>query len=147
VSFPGRSLGIDPGTKRIGIAISDELGMLARPLEVWARKKAIAEDVAHVVALVREHEIVRVVVGVPHRLDGTKGTAAERASVLLVAIREALPPEVEVVERDEALSTWEAETWLKERGISDWKARREFVDAYAAAVILQEDLDLRTGRI
>jgi putative Holliday junction resolvase len=138
----GRSLGIDPGTKRIGIAISDELGFLARPLEVWPRKKVVGEDVAHVLALIAEHEIVRVVIGVPHRLDGTRGSAAERALVLVEAIRAALPSHVELVERDEALTTWEAESFLKERGYSP-KARKTLIDAYAAAVILQEELDAR----
>jgi putative holliday junction resolvase len=138
----GRSLGIDPGTKRIGIAISDELGLLARPLEVWARRKVLAEDVAHVVALIAEHEAVRVVIGVPRRLDGSIGPAAERALIFVAAVRAAAPASVEVVERDEALTTWEAENALKERGL-DWKERRELIDAFAAAVILQEDLDAR----
>lgn len=141
----GRSLGIDPGTKRIGIAISDELGFLSRPLEVWPRKKIVGEDVAHVLALIAEHEIKRVVIGVPHRLDGTRGSAAERAMVLVDAIRAALPPNVELVERDEALTTWEAESFLKERGYSP-KERKTLIDAYAAAVILQEDLDARAVR-
>lgn len=138
----GRALGVDPGTKRIGFAISDELGLLARPLEVWQRKKLAAENVARVVALVAEHEVVRVVIGVPRRLDGTIGPAAERALELLNLVRAALPESVEVVERDEALTTWEAENALKERGL-DWKERRDLIDAFAAAVILQEDLDAR----
>lgn len=138
----GRTLGVDPGTKRIGFAISDELGLLARPLEVWQRKKIAAENVARVVALVAEHEVVRVVIGVPRRLDGTVGPAAERALELLKLVRAALPESVEVIERDEALTTWEAENALKERGL-DWKERRDLIDAFAAAVILQEELDAR----
>lgn len=139
---PGRSLGIDPGTKRIGIAISDELGMLARPLEVWARRKVLEEDVAHIRALVAEHEVRRVVIGVPRRLDGSIGPAATRALEFVAAVRAGLDPSIEVVERDEALTTWEAESALKERGVS-WQERRELIDAFAAAVILQEDLDAR----
>jgi len=64
----GPMLGVDPGTKRIGFALSDSLGMLAAPLEVWTRKKNPAEDVARVVRHVMEHEVVAVVVGVPFRL-------------------------------------------------------------------------------
>lgn len=145
--FVGRALGVDPGSKRIGLAISDELGLLARPLEVW-KKKSRAEDVGRIVALVREHEIKRVVVGVPYRLDGSKGPAAERAQAFLSEIRAALLDAclaVEVVERDEALTTWEAEESLKARGL-DLEARKALIDAYAAAVILQEDLDQRTSR-
>jgi putative Holliday junction resolvase len=139
-SEEGRVLGIDPGTKRIGFAISDELQLFARPLEVWTRKKRIEEDTAHVLALVQEHEVVRVVVGVPYRLDGTKGQAAEKALLFIDALTAVLPETVAIEARDEALTTWEAESRLKARGLLP-KERRELVDAFAAAVILQEALD------
>lgn len=136
---PGRMLGVDPGTKRIGLALSDELGMLASPHEVWL-KKTLAEDVAHVAQVVREHGVVRVVVGVPYRLDGSKGPAAEKSLSFIAALRPVIPAEIPVVERDEALTTWEAEAILKDRGLSP-QERRGKIDAYAAAVILQEELD------
>lgn len=136
----GRVLGIDPGTKRIGFALSDELALIASPLEVWKRRTP-AEDIARVAELVRVHEVVRVVVGVPYRLDGSKGPAAEKALAFLEAVRAGVPG-VEIAERDEALTTWEAEERLKERGLGPLE-RRGMVDAYAAAVILQEDLDAR----
>jgi putative Holliday junction resolvase len=137
----GRVLGIDPGTKRIGFALSDELHVTASPLEVWPRKKSLAEDLAHVEQLVRAHDVERVVVGVPYRLDGSKGPAADKALAFIEALRGALP-EVQVDERDEALTTWEADERLKERGLNP-EERRKIVDAHAAAVILQEALDAK----
>lgn len=137
---PGRTLGIDPGTKRIGFALSDELGFLASPLEVWTRR-GLAADLAHIVELVRTHDVKRIVVGVAYRLDGSAGKAAESAKAFLEAVAAALPG-CPVEERDEALTTWEAEEGLKARGLGPLE-RRGLIDAYAAAVILQEALDAR----
>lgn len=135
---PGRVLGIDPGTRRIGFALSDDLGWMAQPLEVWTRRTP-AEDIEHVAALVRQHEVVRVVVGVAYRLDGSTGPSAEKALAFIAALRDALPG-VPIDPHDEALTTWEAETHLKARGLGPG-ARRGMIDAHAAAVILQEALD------
>jgi putative pre-16S rRNA nuclease len=137
---PGRILGIDPGTKRIGFAISDDLQVTARPLEVWTRRQSADDDLGHIVELVKAHEVVRVVVGVPYRLDGSKGPAAEKALAFIDALRARLPAGVSVEGRDEALTTYEAEERLKERGLYP-RERRELVDAFAALVILQEALD------
>ena len=134
----GRELGIDPGTKRIGFALSDELGLLASPLEVWKRR-SLPEDIAHIAGLVREHEVKRVVVGVPYRLDGSTGAQAEKSLAFIALLRAAIT-DVPIVERDEALTTWEAERRLEERGMGP-RERRGMIDAYAAAVILQEALD------
>jgi putative Holliday junction resolvase len=141
-----RSLGVDYGSKRIGFAISDEMGWGASPLEVWPRRTD-EEDVAHVVELVARHEVARVVIGVPRRLDGTEGREAERALAFVTVVRAALPAGVEVDTRDEALTTWEAERLLAERGVKlKPRERKRLIDACAAAVILQEDLDARGRR-
>ncbi len=135
----GRVLGIDPGTKRIGFAISDDMRWNARPLSVWKRR-TIEEDVAHVRALIEEHEVIGVVVGVPYSLEGNETESTARARAFLDALRAALP-ELPIRERDEALTTWAATERMRELGI---EPKRELVDAYAAAVILQEELDATT---
>jgi putative holliday junction resolvase len=131
----GRLLGIDPGTKRIGFALSDDMRWTARPLEVWTRKK-LEEDLAHVRSLIEAHEVIRVVVGVPYSLEGKETQSTARAKEFVAALRAALP-EVEIVERDEALTTWEAEQRMREAGL---EPDRKLIDAYAATVILQEEL-------
>lgn len=140
----GRTLAVDPGSKRIGFAISDDLGLLARPLEVWTRKTLVV-DVAHILELVRREEVTSIVVGMPNRLDGSTSPAAGRAEKFIGAIREALAAkqiEVPVSSRDEALTTYAAEEQLKEQGL-DWRQIKEKIDAYAAAILLQEELDAR----
>lgn len=134
-----RALGVDYGTKRIGYALSDELGWVAEPLEVWTRQ-GLEADLVHLAALVAAHEVRRLVIGVPNRLDGSEGEAAVRAKKFIEAVRAAVSVPVE--ERDEALTSWAAEERMRERGLSPAE-RRKWVDAYAAAVILQEDLDQR----
>ncbi len=132
----GRLLGIDPGTKRIGFALSDDMRWTVQPLEVWKRR-TIEEDVAHVRGLIEKHEVVGLVIGVPYTLDGNESASTARAKAFIAALKAGIP-EVAIRERDEALTTWEAESKLKALGIP---ARRELIDAYAAAVILQEELD------
>ena len=134
-----RLLGIDFGTKRIGFAVSDEMGWGARPLEVYSRKD-IARDLEHVKALARQYEVKRIVVGVPFKLDGSTGASAKRALAFIEAL-DGLVEGVPVTTRDEALTTFAANQRLDEEGIRDPKKRREKLDAYAAAVILQEELD------
>jgi putative holliday junction resolvase len=131
----GRLLGIDPGTKRIGFAISDDMRWTARPLEVWKRK-SLAEDLAHVRALIEAHEVIGVVVGVPYSLEGKETQSTGRAKEFIAALRAALP-EVPITERDEALTTWEAEQRMRDAGL---EPDRQLIDAYAATVILQEEL-------
>ena len=131
----GRLLGIDPGTKRIGYALSDDMQWTVRPLEVWKRR-SIEEDLAHVKALIEEHEVVAIVVGVPYSLEGRETESTLRAKEFIASLRGAVS--IEIRERDEALTTWEAEEWMKAAGIP---IDRKLVDAYAAAVILQEEID------
>ena len=134
-----RILAVDPGTARIGLALSDDMQWTARPLEV-RKVKGLAEDVAFIAAKVAEHEVGELVVGVPYRLDGSVSRSTEKALAFAAALRDAVS--VPVLEHDEALTTWEAEDKLKARGLLP-KDRRKLVDAFAAAVLLQEVLDLR----
>lgn len=136
-----RILGLDPGTKRLGVALSDDMQWHARPLEVWKLERGPG-DIEHIRALIEEHDVGEVVIGVPYRLDGSVSASTERALEFVARVRVGV--DVPVTERDEALTTWEAEETLKAKGLLP-KDRRGLVDAYAAAVMLQEVLDERGG--
>ena len=135
----GVRLGIDVGTVRVGVAVSDPGGILATPVATLARDDATGADVDAVVALVSEYEVVEVVVGLPRTLRGTDGPAvvAARAYGDRVAARVAPVPVVYV---DERLTTVSADRMLSERGIRGRK-RRAVVDQVAAVRILQNRLD------
>ncbi len=137
---PGRSLAVDHGARRSGLALSDDMGWGARPLEVCEGGDAAVID--RIRTLVAEHEVRRLVVGVPYRDDGSVGTQAEAALAFVELLRTALPS-LELVTRDEGHTSEEADRAMTARGIKDPKQRKRWRDAYAAAVILQEDLDAR----
>lgn len=139
-----RALGIDFGTKRIGLAVCDDLGWTARPLEVY-RRKGTDEDYQYIAQVVDRESITRIVIGVPNRLSGEPGPESERAHQFITRVQETLPG-LEVSTIDEALTTYEANLLMDRKGIRDKKKRKELRDAYAAAVILQEDLDLRASK-
>jgi putative holliday junction resolvase len=135
-----RVIGIDLGTKRIGIATSDRSGTLASPLVVLQRTGDRRRDHARIRDLVVEEEAERVVVGLPLSLDGSIGPAARAA----VSEAEALASVVEVpVETfDERLTTVTAHQNLQMLDVRG-PARRQVVDKVAAAVMLQAWLDGR----
>jgi putative Holliday junction resolvase len=138
----GRVLGVDVGARRVGLAISDPSGTLARPLDtivVSSDADAVDRVAQRIDALAREDDgLAAIVVGMPAALDGTKMPQSLRAAAFVAALAErtALPIAVE----DERLTSVEAESRLAihER---DWKKRKEKLDAAAAAVILQDYLD------
>ena len=134
-----RVLGLDVGDRRIGVALSDETGLLASPL-VTLQRVGPRQDPRAIAALVREHGAGEVVVGLPYNLDGTIGPQAEKVR----AFAAALSPVVRVPVRfwDERLTSVEAEQILAERGVS-WPRRKGLVDQVAAVLILQEYLDAR----
>lgn len=136
----GRLLGLDPGSVRIGVAISDERGRVSVPLKVVAAGPD--GGCAAIAALAREQQVVGVVVGHPLSLSGAAGAAAERAEALSRRLGEAL--DVPIVLQDERLSTVEAERRLAAAGVKG-RGRRGVVDAAAAAIILQAYLD-RTSK-
>jgi putative Holliday junction resolvase len=136
-----RAVGLDVGSKTIGIAVSDELGIAAHPRETLPRAGTDA-DVASVIAVIAEVEAAAVIVGIPYELSGREGPRAKRVRVFLDALRAALPPAVELHERDERFSTAEAERALIAGDVSRQR-RREVIDQQAAAVILQGWLDGR----
>ena len=132
-----RILALDYGSKRIGIALSDDLGITARGLTTINRKGRV-QDIEKVSRLVEEYGVEEVVIGYPLRLDGTEGIQCEKVSRYTEILRSHLS--VPVIKWDESLSTKEAEAILIESDIKPRK-RRKMVDKVAAAIILQGYLD------
>lgn len=132
-----RILGVDYGRARIGLAISDELGMLAHPLETVpaVRLEAASKRIAQ---LAREKEVERVVLGMPRHMNGDPGEAAAEVHAFADKLRPLLP--CELVLWDERLTTVAANRALRESG-KKTKQTRGVVDQVAAQMILQAYLD------
>ena len=129
----GRWLGIDHGLKRLGVAVSDPSGLLARPLTVIDRRSK-AEDFEKLAHIAEEYEVVGIVVGLPLLGDGTEGRQARAARNWAQHLATAL--DIPVRLWDESFSPFEAEALLHEAGRS-----RPHADDAAAAVTLQSFLD------
>ena len=138
-SAPGRVLGLDLGDVRIGVAISDPDRRLAVPLGT-VRAGRPPGELRAIADLVRENDVVLVVVGLPLSLTGDAGPRACKTQELAAALASVLPVPVEL--HDERLSTVEAERALRDAGATGRSVRRA-VDRSAAAVILQSWLDAR----
>jgi putative Holliday junction resolvase len=136
----GRVLGVDVGTVRVGVALSDATGTLASPLETVKRAKD-ESDLDRLAALVVEHEVTEVVVGEPRHLSGASGASAEDADAYSRALAGRIG-DVPVHRVDERLSTVTAAQSLREAG-RDSRAQRSVIDQAAAVVILQQFLDTR----
>jgi len=130
-----RYLALDLGERRIGVALSDTLGMLARPLEIF-RRTSRAADFAHIGALVAMHQVDAVVVGLPLNMNGSVGQQAAWVQDYSAALAATLT--VPVYLWDERLTSEEAADILRSQGRSPDKGS---LDAVAAAVILQSYLD------
>ena len=140
----GRRLGVDVGKVRVGVALSDPDGILASPLvtvprDMGAAADSVPADIAELARLVREHEAVQVVVGLPVRLDGSEGTAAIDIRGYAERLARAVG-HVPVILADERMSTVVASRRLAERGVRG-KRQRAVVDQAAAVEILQSWLD------
>jgi putative Holliday junction resolvase len=135
-----RILGLDVGTVRVGVAISDPLGMTAQPLEVIDRRKT--DLIGRILELVSEHEVQQIVVGKPLQLDGKEGLAVGAVDALVRNL--AQRAEVPIEMWDERLSTAQAERAMIDGGVRR-QERRQKIDKVAAALILQSYLDARGG--
>jgi len=135
----GRVLALDVGRKRIGLAVSDPLGLTAQGLKVMERQDW-DRDLDRLLEIARPYRIQEVLVGLPRHLNGRLGEQAEEILELARALGEAL--EAEVVTWDERLSTVEAERLLIQADMSR-RRRRQVVDQVAATLILQTYLDSR----
>jgi len=136
-----RALGLDVGSKTIGVALTDEVGIAAHPLTVLERAGK-SGDSAAIAALVAQHDVTDVVVGMPYELSGKIGHRARRVVDFTKNLREQLPATVALHEQDERFSTAEAQRVLIEADVSRAK-RRAVIDQQAAALILQGWLDAR----
>jgi putative Holliday junction resolvase len=134
-----RTLGLDVGTKTIGVAASDALGLTAQAVTT-VRRTSLKADLAALAELVREYEVERFVVGLPLNMDGTEGPRAEATRRFVEALTQALGLPVEFW--DERLSTVAATRTLLEADLSRAK-RRQVIDQMAAQFILQGWLDAR----
>ncbi|MDQ6637210.1 MAG: Holliday junction resolvase RuvX [Candidatus Dormibacteraeota bacterium] len=135
----GRVLAIDPGSKRVGVALSDPGGVLATPLLTLPAEPA-ATLVDRLLAVAASHQAVELVVGLPRRLDGSSGPEAQAASRLASELRAQSGLLVKLV--DERLTSVIAERALLANGRRRDR-RKELSDRVAAAVILQGHLDSR----
>jgi putative Holliday junction resolvase len=138
----GQVLALDLGEVRIGLALSDPLGIVAHPLETLHSEGA-RRDLVRIEQLIRDHEVVRVVVGLPLHLSGEEGAGAAAARRFAARLRGRVPG-VELVLWDERLTTVQAERTLRAANVRRGK-RREVIDGLAAVLILQNYLDSRAA--
>lgn len=139
-----RALGLDPGSKRIGVAISDLSGTIASPLVVIRRGMSKRHDLEQIARLARDEEADVIVVGLPLNLDGSMSRAAKTATH--EAKRLATLVDVPVEMHDERLTTVSADRNLLDAGLNAVD-RRKVVDKVAAAIMLQSWLDARAIRL
>jgi putative holliday junction resolvase len=138
-----RALGIDLGSKRIGIAVSDRTGTIASPLTMIPRSGSVRRDHEQIRKLAVEEEAEMLVVGLPLNMNGSSGPAAKAAIAEADALATVVG--VPVITFDERRTTVTADRALIEAGISA-QARRKLVDKVAAAVMLQAWLDGRASQ-
>ncbi len=138
-----RILGLDVGSKRIGIAMSDPLGITAQGLTTLQCRNP-RSDTETIVQLARQYGVEEIVVGIPFHMNGSEGSEVSKVRDFVSTIREALS--VPVHEWDERLSTVAAERLLIEADMSR-KKRRKVVDKVAAVIILQGFLDKRRNEV
>ena len=135
----GVRMGVDVGAVRVGVALSDPHGILASPLVTLRRDPNGESDIAELVRLAGEHEVVEIVVGLPRTLGGKRGPAALAAEEYAARLATRATP-VPVRLTDERLTTVIASRALADRGVRG-KRQRAVVDQAAAVAILQSWLD------
>lgn len=134
----GRILGLDPGERRIGLALSDPLGIIAQPFSVLDR--GAPDLIDQLTGVIAENDVESVVIGLPISLDGTEGPAARAARDLGSEVQQHV--DCDVTFFDERFTTVQAEAALLEGGVS--RSDRKVVrDKVAAALMLQGYLDLQ----
>ena len=132
-------MGVDFGDSRIGVALSDPLGIMATPLTIITRTEE-EEDIGTLIDIIHEKEVGRIIIGLPISMDGTLGEQAEKVKAFAAELGKKIDIPVEF--QDERLSTVVAKNLVQEARKTDRKTR---YDAAAAALILQSYLDANTG--
>ena len=139
-----RKMSLDVGTRTIGIAVSDLLGMIANGVETIKRTTE-ERDFARIAELIKEHEVDTLVVGYPKNMNGTIGERAQAGEAMAHKLEEMFPA-CKVVLWDERLSTVAAEKVLVDADMRR-KKRKQVIDMMAAVVILQNYLDSKSFKI
>jgi putative Holliday junction resolvase len=132
-----RILALDHGTKRIGVAVSDELKLIATPLE-FIPAEPFAGLLARLKDILREKEVELILVGMPRNMDGSYGPAALKVREFVGALKEAVT--IPILTWDERLTSAQAQRFLIQGGVRR-EQRKEKVDKTAAAILLQSYLD------
>ena len=132
-----KTMGIDFGLARIGIALSDDTKFLATPFETYKRKSEEL-DIQHLIDVIKTKNVDEIVCGLPMNMAGEEQEIANKTREFMQKLSEQLNIKIEFV--DERLSSLMAEEMLKETE-RDWKKRKEKLDAVAASIILQDFLD------
>ena len=136
-----RILALDHGTVRMGIALSDELKMIAHPLE-FIPAEPFAGFLDRLKQLIREKEVELILIGMPRNMDGSYGPAAQKVQQFVAVLREAVT--VPIKTADERLTSVQAQKFLREAGKNS-RQQRGKVDQSAAALLLQSYLDNLAG--
>ncbi len=139
-----RKMSLDVGTRTIGIAVSDLMGMIANGVET-IRRTSEEKDYERIAQLIKEHEVDTLVVGYPKNMNGTIGERAQACEAMAHKLEDMFP-EVKVVLWDERLSTVAAEKVLVDADMRRNK-RKKIIDMMAAVVILQNYLDSKVFKI
>jgi putative Holliday junction resolvase len=134
-----RYLAIDHGTRRMGIAISDEMKVIAQPME-YIPSEPWEGFLARLQQILAEKEVELIVVGMPRNMDGTYGPAAQRVNEFVAALAQAVPVPIKTL--DERLTSSQANRVLLQGNVRR-ADRKERVDKMAAAILLQSYLDAR----
>tara|TARA_B100000686_G_C16766916_1_gene962468 strand:- start:544 stop:996 length:453 start_codon:yes stop_codon:yes gene_type:complete len=137
-----RVLGLDLGTKRIGVALSNSERTVATPYAVISRANSTQDQHEQILKIVNEWEVTTLIVGMPIALDGTLGTAANKAKSEIAELQKIV--NIEIIAVDERFTTVTAEQVLREQNVSTKKGRG-VVDKIAASIILQTWLDMQRG--
>lgn len=139
----GRILGIDYGKKRIGLAISDIMGIVAQPFNV-IESKGIKNDVLSVLQISKENNVSCIVIGLPVRLDTSEGEMTEFTKEFIEELKKQANG-IKIDSIDERLSTLQAERMLTEEANISREKRKNIRDKIAATFILQTYLDINTA--
>lgn len=137
-------MGLDYGSKTIGVAISDELGLTAQPVETIERnsENKLRKSLARISEIVKEKNIQKIVVGLPVNMSGKRGERVTRTLEFVEKLK--LRVEIPIVMQDERLTTVEANEILSESGVK-WEERKRYIDQIAASIILKEYMEGQNG--
>lgn len=135
----GRIMGIDYGIKRIGIAMTDIMQIMASPFETIDSSESVKKNAAKIVEIAKENDVSSIVVGVPFNMNGTEGEMADTVRKFIEEVKNIT--DIQIFEIDERLTTAQAERMLIDEGDVSREKRKGLKDKLAASFILQTYLD------